>query len=134
MVVVVLNTVIEALGCMEPEKYEKDFKYKDAVDILLEEKEAGAPESFDVRQYRHFEEIACGDVKEIIESCAARLAPFDTPETRDFLSSDELGLNRLSFPNTALFVNGTESDEPQNLFAALMYTQLFDALYETSVQ
>jgi type IV secretion system protein VirD4 len=128
------NTLVRALKYMDSEKYDEGFDYKDAVDILFDEREAVDPNLFSVRQYRLFQEMTGTEAKDVILSCVERLAPFDTGEAYDFLSCDELRLNTIAAPKTAFFINIGKEETPYNLFASLMYSQLFDVLCENSVQ
>ena len=130
-----INTLILMLEYMMPdEDYEEDYDYKHAVDFLFEEKEVYDPDHLSVRFYKNFKEMMGNDTKNIIGSCAARLAPFNTEEMKNFMSDDELELDCLHFPNTVLFVIPGNAGSPFNFIAPLMYSQLFDVIREKSVQ
>ena len=124
-----MNTLVEGLRYMEPDKYEDGDKAKSAVDLLFDEKEADNPDSIFVRRYREYENMAGNTAKEIIKSCTERLAQFDNSEAYDFFSDDELSLNSLTIPKTALFVNSGTSDTALNFIASLMYAQLYNTLW-----
>ena len=128
-------TLILMLEYMKPDDdYEDDYEYKHAVDYLFEEKETYDPDHLSLRQYKNFKEMTGADTKNIIASCAARLAPFNTEEIKDFMSNDELELDWLHFPNTVLFVIPGNAGSPFNFIVPLMYSQLFDVIGEKSVQ
>lgn len=129
-----INMINEVLKNMEIQKDDEGNRYKHAIDFLIEDKEAEEPENLSVRLYNLFDELTWDEQKYVIDSCIKRLSPFNTDEIIDFSSSDELCLDNLNFPNTALFVIAGNNGAPLNFIASLMYSQLFDVLYEKSVQ
>ena len=130
-----IHTISEMLGAMARNN---EYSYpgcKTAVDILFEHKEAADPESLAVRKYNTFKEIT-GDfsIRRVVKSCAARIAPLDTEEMRNFFSGDELALGDLYFCETAMFVIPGDPDAAAGFLAPLMYAQLLDLLCEKSVR
>jgi len=103
-----------------------------AVDILFEEKGNNEPWNTSVLLYDEFMDAVggSGHAIHIAKSCIARLAPLNTPEMIDFMSRDELRLDNLTFPNTALFVIDGKAKEDIKFLVPLMYSQLYDALYQ----
>lgn len=128
-----MNTLMLMLKYMLPED-DADYEYKHAIDFIMEDKEKCDPEHLSVRLYNNFNDMMGTDAKGVVESCIARLAPFDTDEMRDFLSDDEIGLDSLHFPNTALFVISGSTGEAFKFIAPLMYSQFFDVMCEKCVQ
>jgi type IV secretion system protein VirD4 len=122
-----IQMLIYALQHMKPYKENRET----AVDLLFEDKEKEEPENFSVCQYKRFKKIAGKKGKYIIDSCINRLTPLDTEEMRAFLSNDELDLKSLFWPSTALFVVGSNNGTILDFLAPLMYSQLFDILYNT---
>jgi type IV secretion system protein VirD4 len=112
----------------------EDYQYGDVstVDILFEQKGIDEPWHVAVSLYNRFKDAVgdCGQAMRIAESCIYRLSPFDTPEMYDFMSGDELGLDRLAFPKTALFVTDGCASRACKLLTPLMYSQLFDSIYK----
>ena len=68
--------------------------------------------------------------KSILISCGARLAPFDIQELRNLISEDEVELDILGDRKTALFVIISDTDDTFNFVVSIMYSQLFNLLYD----
>jgi len=121
-----IKMLIKILEHMIIEDYQEG--YVSAVDILFEDKGIAEPWHTSVLLYNNFKE-AVGDSKcamRIAESCLIRLAPFNTPLMIDFMSSDELQLDSLTAPKTALFVTGSGNAVDGRFLIPLMYAQLYD--------
>lgn len=129
-----IGTLIQMLEYMKPEEGEEEYGYKHAVDYIFEDKEAFDPEHLSLRKYKNYYEMMGEDAWKVVASCATRLAPFNTEILKNFSSTDELGLDELYCPNTALFVMAGNTESPLNLIVPLMYTQLYDVLCDISVQ
>ena len=119
-------TLLEFINASETR--EEDEEFKNAVDELFEELEAGNPEHFAVRQYRKYKLAAGKTAKSILISCGARLAPFDIAELRELTRYDEMELDMLGDQKTAMFVIISDTDDTFNFIVAIMYTQLFNLL------
>jgi|GEM_PF-2287578 len=132
-----IQMLIKILEHMIIEDYQEG--YVSAVDILFEDLGINEPHHTSVALYYEFKEAVYDSehAMRIAESCLVRLAPFNTPDMIDFMSSDGLHLNRLTIPgNTALFVTGGESEEiavDSKFLVPLMYSQLYDTLYQKRV-
>ena len=124
-----IATLMEMLEYMEPED-----GFKTAIDCMFEQKEMMGDGQTHVRLYRDFKDLAGEDEQRAVDSCIARIAPLKTPETVDFLSSDELMLGRLTYCNAALFVISVNADPALSFLAPLLYSQLIDLLCEMSGQ
>ncbi|MCL2035037.1 MAG: type IV secretory system conjugative DNA transfer family protein [Oscillospiraceae bacterium] len=123
------QTFSSILMLLESMKTEDDWHdYKTAVDFMFEAiAEENTPEHYAVQKLKDFKEAAGHEAQQkVIASCISRLSPFSTAEMVDFMSDDELVLDRLTFPNIALFVIDGEADEQIRFLTPLMYSQLFD--------
>jgi len=129
-----IGMVIEMMKHMIPEAWNRNFyfddDYKHAVDFMFESLEERKPGHLSVMRYQRFKQTAGSKALEVIESCAARLSPFDTEEARNYFSTDELQLNSMNISykyKYALFVF-TGKSGAFDFIVPLLYTQLFDTL------
>ena len=85
-----------------------------------------------VSYYADFKKAPAETAKSILISAAVRFAAFNLPEVADLTHTDNIHLDTLGDKKTALFVIIPSSDATFNFLAAMMYTQLFDTLYDTA--
>lgn len=90
-----------------------------------EQKRLGA---FACKQYHAYKLAAGKTAKSILISCSTRLAPFAIDEVLEITSYDELGLDKLGYELSALFVIISDTDATFNFLVAIMYSQLFNLL------
>lgn len=81
------------------------------------------------RQYKGFKMGAGKTLKSILISADARLATLKIPTIANLLSHDTLELSKIGDEKTALFIVIPAENESFNFIAAMLYTQLFQALY-----
>ena len=74
--------------------------------------------------------MSLANLKSILVSCGARLAPFDIEEVRDITMYDELSLDTVGDKKTALFLIMSDTDPTFNFLISMIYTQLFNLLCE----
>lgn len=72
-------------------------------------------------------------IKSILISCGARLAPFDIQAVREMMEYDELELEKLGEEKIALFAVVSDSDPTFNFISAMMYSQMFNVLYNRAL-
>ena len=120
------STLLEFINASETR--EEDEEFKNAVDLLFEERERDEPNHFAVRQYKKYKLAAGKTAKSILISCGARLAPFDIAELRELMSYDEMELDMIGDQRTALFIVISDTDDTFNFVVAMMYSQLFNLL------
>jgi type IV secretion system protein VirD4 len=125
-----IKMLLTILEYMMPEDYEEG--HITAVDLVFEDLARNVPGHKAAQLYHDFKAAVGEDAIHIAASCAARLAPLNTPEMLDFMSDDELRLDYLYIPKTALFVYGTPKKGCEFL-TPLIYSQLFDALNRNRV-
>ena len=121
-------TLLEMLNTMQVSEDDEDFQ--NPVDLLFEDLAQKKPNSFAGRQYKLYKLAAGKTAKSILISCGARLAPFDIQELRDLTMYDELELDMLGDCKTALFLIMSDTDSTFNFLISMVYTQLFNLLYD----
>lgn len=111
---------------------EQNENHESALDIMMNELSDKMPESLGVKFYRDFKKAPAETAKSILISAAVRFAPFSLPKVIDLTHTDNISLDTMGDKKTALFVIIPPSDATFNFLAAMMYTQLFDTLYQTA--
>ncbi len=111
---------------------EQDENHTSPLDIMMDELFSKNPQSMGVTYYRDFKKAPAETAKSILISAAVRFAAFSLPEVADLTYTDNIHLDTLGDKKTALFVIIPSSDATFNFLAAMMYTQLFDTLYDTA--
>lgn len=124
------STVMKIMGLAEIS--EQDENYESPLDIMMNELADKNPASLAVKFYRSFKRAPAETAKSILISIDVRFAAFILPKVIDLTHTDTLSLNTLGDKKTALFVLIPSSDTTFNFLAAMMYTQLFDTLYDTA--
>lgn len=111
---------------------EQDENHRSHLDDMMDELRAENPQSMAVSFYADFKKAPAETAKSILISAAVRFAAFNLPEVADLTHTDNIHLDTLGDRKTALFVIIPSSDATFNFLAAMMYTQLFDTLYDTA--
>lgn len=122
--------VMQLLKQAEVKEDEEDFE--SPLDIKFKEIEQENPTSMAVSYYKDFKKAAGETAKSILISCAVRLQAFNLPDVANLTHTDTLELDKIGDKKTAVFVIIPSSDVTFNFLAAMMYTQLFDTLYDTA--
>lgn len=111
---------------------EQDENHRSELDDMMDELREENPMSMAVSYYADFKKAPAETAKSILISAAVRFAAFNLPEVADLTHTDNIHLDTLGDKKTALFVIIPSSDATFNFLAAMMYTQLFDTLYDTA--
>lgn len=111
---------------------EQDDTLKSPLDEIMEEHRSNHPNSMAWVYYADFKKAPAETAKSILISAAVRFAPFELPEVADLTHCDNIHLDTMGDKKTALFVIIPSSDATFNFLAAMMYTQLFDTLYDAA--
>ena len=111
---------------------EQDENHRSPLDEMMDELRTENPHSMAVSFYADFKKAPAETAKSILISAAVRFAAFNLPEVADLTHTDNIHLDTLGDRKTALFVIIPSSDATFNFLAAMMYTQLFDTLYDTA--
>ena len=102
--------------------------FRSATDYLFDDKQREEPWHTAPRLYNDFKSaLSDGEQgRRIVESCLSRIAPLNTPEMIAFTSKDELKLDNLKNPKTALFIIDGDAAEDIKFLVPLVYSQLLD--------
>ena len=111
---------------------EQDENHRSPLDDMMDELRSENPHSMAVSFYADFKKAPAETAKSILISAAVRFAAFNLPEVADLTHTDNIHLDTLGDRKTALFIIIPSSDATFNFLAAMMYTQLFDTLYDTA--
>ena len=109
---------------------ENDSTTKSPLDFIFEEVEKYDAESFAVKQYKTFKMGAGKTLKSILISCAVRLQAFDLKDVAALTDTDDIDLDSVGDEKTALFIIIPTGDKTFNFLAAMMYSQLFQRMYD----
>lgn len=124
------KTVLELLRYADVK--EEDENYESDLDIVFKQLEEEKPDHIAIKQYKIFKQGAGKTAKSILISVGVRLSIFNMKSVSDLTEKDELDLYRMGDKKTALFVVIPDADTTFNFIAAMMYSQLFKALYEVA--
>lgn len=111
---------------------EQDDTLQSPLDELMEEHRVNFPNSMAWVYYADFKKAPAETAKSILISAAVRFAAFELPEVADLTHCDNIHLDTMGDKKTALFVIIPSSDATFNFLTAMMYTQLFDTLYDAA--
>lgn len=111
---------------------EQDDTLESPLDELMNYHRTHYENSMACMYYADFKKAPAETAKSILISAAVRFAAFELPEVADLTHIDNIQLDTMGDNKTALFVIIPSSDATFNFLAAMMYTQLFDTLYDTA--
>lgn len=128
-----LDLIFDALE--HPEKYHTDEAEKNeqikSLNLIDLAKSAKAPGQYMcLKYYKDFKKAAGDTAKSILISTAVRLQAFNIPEVMDLTCCDNIHLEMIGDEKTVMYIIIPSSDDTFNFLAAMMYTQLFDVLYD----
>lgn len=113
----------------QAEVREEDETYESPLDILFKELKEIDPDHIAVKYYTVFKQASGKTAKSILISCSVRLAIFNLQEVKKLTSSDDIDIPKLGEEKTALFIVIPDSDDTFNCLVAILYSQIFDTLY-----
>lgn len=122
--------VMEMIGAAEVK--EDDEEYESPLDELFHRLEMRNPNSLACKQYRIYKQAAGKTAKSILISVGVRLAAFNLDSLAGITTFDELELDKIGDRKTALFAVIPDDDSTFNFIIGMMYTQLFQTLYNRS--
>lgn len=111
---------------------EQDDTLQSPLDDLMDEHRMNVENSMAWVYYADFKKAPAETAKSILISAAVRFAAFELPEVADLTHCDNIHIDTMGDKKTALFVIIPSSDATFNFLAAMMYTQLFDTLYDAA--
>lgn len=100
------------------------------LDKLFNEVAKTEPESIAVTQYKSFKQGAGKTLKSILISCSVRLSVFDIEQLACLTNEDDMDLANMGMERRAYFVITPQTTETFNFLVAMLYTQMFQVLYE----
>ena len=112
----------------EAEKLDERVRNLNLIDLAKRDKKPH--EYMCLKYYKDFKKAAGDTAKSILISTAVRLQAFNIPEVMDLTCCDNIHLETIGDRPTAMFIIIPSSDDTFNFLAAMMYTQLFDVLYD----
>lgn len=128
-----LDLIFDALEF--PEKYQTEeaehneqFRNLNLIDLAKSAKPASR--YMCLKYYKDFKKAAGDTAKSILISTAVRLQAFNIPEVMDLTCCDNIHLEMIGDEKTVMYIIIPSSDDTFNFLAAMMYTQLFDVLYD----
>lgn len=118
---------MKLLRCAEVKEGQEN--YESTLDIMFRTLEEREPEHMAVRSYKIFKQAGAKTAQSILISCSVRLQVFNMSAITRLTGTDNIDLASIGDEKTALFCITPVVDTTFNFLVALMYTQLFDALY-----
>lgn len=109
---------------------ENDDTIQSPLDLMFEQVAEIDPDGFALKQYKIFKMGAGKTLKSILISCAVRLQAFDLTDVADLTDTDDIDLDSIGDEKTALFVIIPTGEKTFNFLASMMYSQLFQRMYE----
>lgn len=111
---------------------EDDPSYESPLDILFQRLEMDNPDHIAVKYYKDYRNGAAKTIKSIQITLAARLEKFNLTSLIGLTSTDELDLASLGEKKVALFALISDRDKSYNFLVSILYTQLFQMLFDTA--
>ena len=101
-----------------------------ALDSLFSDLRKTDPDHIALKYYDAYHSGAAKTLKSIQITLAARLEKFNLESVEKLTITDELELNKLGEEKTALFAIIPDNDTSFNFLVSILYTQLFQQLFE----
>lgn len=111
---------------------EDDDSYESPVDILFQELKAKNPMHTAVIYYDLYRGSAGKTLKSIQITLIAKIEKFIIPAMERLTMYDELNLNKVGEEKTAIFAIIPENDTSFNFLVSILYTQLFQQIYDVA--
>lgn len=106
---------------------------KSELDLIFDQRKEADPKALSVQYYDEFKQAAGKTMQSILISTTTKLQYFKLPDVRNLTCTDNIYLEEVGDEYTALFIVIPSSDTTYNFLAAMMYTQLFDTLYDRAI-
>ena len=106
---------------------------KSDLDLMFDKRKEVAPTALSVQYYEEFKQAAGKTMQSILISTTTKLQHFKLEDVRNLTFTDNIHLETLGDELTALFIIIPSTDTTYNFLAAMMYTQLFDTLYNRAI-
>lgn len=123
------SSVMKLLRCVDAGEGAENKK--SVLDILMDELREKDPENIALRSYAVFKSAGGGKTAQsILISCQTRLQMFNLKAISNLTNTDNIDLGSIGDKPTALFCVTKVEDNTFNFLVALLYTQLFETLYD----
>lgn len=109
---------------------EEHADYESNLDKLFNAVAKEDPDSIAVTQYQSFKQGAGKTLKSILISCSVRLSVFDIEQLANLTNEDDMDLTNMGMQKRAYFVITPQTTETFNFLVAMLYSQMFQVLYE----
>lgn len=106
---------------------------KSELDLMFDKRKEAAPKALSVQYYEEFKQAAGKTMQSILISTTTKLQYFKLENVRNLTFTDNISLETMGDKKTALFIVIPSTDTTYNFLAAMMYTQLFDTLYDRAI-
>ena len=106
---------------------------KSELDIIFDRHREDMPNALSCQYYDEFKQAAGKTMQSILISTTTKLQHFKLVQMRNLTCMDKIHLEELGDRKTALFIIIPSTDTTYNFLAAMMYTQLFDSLYNRAI-
>ena len=106
---------------------------KSELDLMFDKRKEVAPKALSVQYYEEFKQAAGKTMQSILISTTTKLQHFKLEDVRNLTYTDNIHLETMGDEKTALFIIIPSTDTTYNFLAAMMYTQLFDTLYDRAI-
>ena len=111
---------------------DEDNNMPSPLDNLFYDLEKTDPNHIALKYYRSYHSGAAKTLKSIQITLAARLEKFNLESLASLTITDELELNTLGEKKTAIFALIPDNDTSFNFLVSILYTQLFQQLFEVA--
>ena len=111
---------------------DEDNNMPSPLDNLFYDLEKVEPDHIALKYYRSYHSGAAKTLKSIQITLAARLEKFNLESLASLTITDELELNTLGEKKTAIFALIPDNDTSFNFLVSILYTQLFQQLFEVA--
>ncbi len=106
---------------------------KSELDLIFDQRKEESPNALSVQYYDEFKQAAGKTMQSILISTTTKLQHFKLEDVRNLTFKDNIELETIGDEKTALFIIIPSTDTTYNFLAAMMYTQLFDTLYDRAI-
>lgn len=106
---------------------------KSELDLIFDRHREDMPNALSCQYYDEFKQAAGKTMQSILISTTTKLQHFKLEQMRNLTCMDNIHLEELGDCKTALFIIIPSTDTTYNFLAAMMYTQLFDSLYNRAI-
>ena len=127
-----LNRVMELYR--EAKASEGKENFQSDLDKRFAELEKRNPNHIAVANYHTFQQGTGKTLKSILISFGVRMNPFNVPSLQNLVSDDTVHLEELGDRKQILYIVAPTEKTTYNFIAAMMYTQLFQSLYDRSAE